>query len=195
METIDFRPTATAMATLLAGIRDDQLSGPTPCPPYAVADLAEHVAGLTVAFAYAARKQTPPGEMRDGDGSRLPDDWRERTTADLDALAAAWRDPAAYDGTTMAGPVELPAVEAALVALDELVVHGWDLAVATGQTWRPDEDAVQHCLTFVASFDAPANDDGGLFGPPVDTAPDATDMERLVALTGRDPAWRPAVSH
>ncbi|GAA1903908.1 TIGR03086 family metal-binding protein [Nocardioides lentus] len=191
-ETLDFHPTATAMARVLAGIRDDQLGGPTPCPAYTVADLAEHVTGLTAAFTHAAsRTPLDPSLLRDGDGAQLPDGWRERTAADLAGLADAWDDPAAYEGTTMAGPVEMPGREAGLVALDELVVHGWDLARATGQEWAPDAAAVAACAEFVASFDAPANEDGGLFGPPVAVGDDASDLDRLVGLTGRDPRWTP----
>ncbi len=190
--SIDFRPTTTRLARVVAGIGDDALDGPTPCPAYTVADLAEHVVGLTTAFTHAAtREPLDPSLMRDGDGDQLPVGWRERLATDLDALADAWDDPAAYDGTTMAGPVEMPAYEAGLVALDELVVHGWDLARSTGQDWSPDPAAVAACTAFVAGFDAPANDDGGLFGPPVAVGDDATDLERLVAMTGRDPRWTP----
>jgi len=193
MDTIDFRPTTTALARVVAGIGDDRLAGPTPCPAYTVADLAEHVVGPTTAFTHAAtREPLDPSLMRDGDGARLPDGWRERLAADLGALADAWDDPAAYDGTTMAGPVEMPAHEAGLVALDELVVHGWDLARSTGQDWSPDPAAVAACTGFVESFDAPADDDGGLFGPPVTVGTDASPLDRLVALTGRDPAWTPS---
>ena len=75
----------------------------------------------------------------------------------LAALAEAWRDPAAYTGLTMAGPVEMPGDEAALVALDEVTVHAWDLAVATGQPYDPDPAAVEACRSFVAAFDAPTD--------------------------------------
>jgi hypothetical protein len=51
-----------------------------------------------------------------------------RIPQDLDSLADAWRDSAAWSGTTEAGGLELPAEVAGLVALNERVVHGWDLA-------------------------------------------------------------------
>ncbi len=68
-----------------------------------------------------------------------------------------------YTGLTMAGPVEMPGDEAALVALNEVTVHAWDLAVATGQPYDPDPAAVESCQSFVAAFDAPT--DGSLFAP------------------------------
>ncbi|MEJ7832061.1 MAG: TIGR03086 family metal-binding protein [Nocardioides sp.] len=187
MDTIDFRPSTTAMARVLAGIGDDQVSAATPCPDYTVADLVEHVVGLTAEFTASASKTPGPGARADADASRLPDDWRESMPARLDDLAIAWADPAAYDGMTHAGPIDLPASEAAKVALNEVVVHAWDLAVATGQEYDADPAAVAVCIDFVESFDAPANDDGGLFGPPVSVPDDAPALDRLVGLTGRRP--------
>jgi hypothetical protein len=49
----------------------------------------------------------------------------------------------------------LPAEVAGVVALDELVVHGWDLSVATGRAYDPPAHEVGAALSFVASFDAP----------------------------------------
>ena len=86
----------------------------------------------------------------------------------------------------------MPAEVAALVALDEVVVHGWDLARSTGQGYDADDAAVAACLAFVASFEAPAEgDDGGLFGPPVAVPDDARVLDRLIGATGRDPSWTP----
>lgn len=193
METIDFQPACATLSRVVAGIRDDQLAGPTPCPAYAVADLVDHVLGLSLAFTSAARKEGLAGEPT-ADGSNLPAGWRDLATDRLAALAAAWRDPAAYDGLTLAGPVELPGAVAALVALDEVVVHGWDLARATGQEYDADPAAVAACLAFAASFEPPvdAGDAPGLFGPPVPVPDDAPLLDRLAGATGRDPHWRPS---
>ena len=74
------------------------------------------------------RRRGPGGGS--GDASRLVDDWRSRIPRDLAALAAAWRDPEAWTGMTRAGGIDLPGEIAGVVALDELVVHGWDVARA-----------------------------------------------------------------
>ena len=62
----------------------------------------------------------------------------------------------------MAGPIEMPAEVAALVALDEVVVHGWDLARSTGQRFEADDAAAAACLGFAESFEVPADDDGAV---------------------------------
>ena len=191
MTTLDFGPTTSTLAAIVRGVRDDQLDGRTPCTDRSVADLLDHIGGLALAFTWAARKDGPPGgSSPKADGSELPEDWRSVIPDRLAVLADAWRDPAAYTGLTMAGPVEMPGDQAALVALDEVTVHAWDLAVATGQPYEADPAAVAACAEFVAAFDAPA--DGSLFGPPVAVPDDAPALDRLLGATGRDPHWSPA---
>ncbi|MEO7236524.1 MAG: TIGR03086 family metal-binding protein [Lapillicoccus sp.] len=182
MDILDFGPTSQALARLVQGVRDDQLTDPTPCPDWTVGDLLGHVAGLTAEFTSSAAKVPTPARAAEG----LTSGWRERVAADLAALAAAWRDPDAYEGETHAGPVTLSGRETALVALNEVTVHAWDLAQATGQAYVADPGAVAAATAFVRSFDAPA-DDGTLFGPPVETPDDAAPLDRLLGLTGRDP--------
>ena len=190
MDHLDFGPTTVALATLVRGVRDDQLAEPTPCTEANVGDICDHIGGLALAFTLAARKEeVPGGGDPSADGSRLEEGWRERIAAQLEELSAAWADPAAYDGVTMAGPVEMPAAVAAQVALDEVTVHAWDLAVGTGQTYDADPAAVEACLDFVTGFDGPT--DGSLFGPPVAVPADAPALDRLLGATGRDPAWTP----
>lgn len=193
--TLPFGPATATLARVVSGVRDDQLGGPTPCPDWTVADLVDHIGGLTTAFTAAATKaELPGGAAPRADGSNLPDGWRERIVADLGVLADAWAQPAAYDGMTMAGPVEMPGDAAGLVALDEVTVHAWDLAAATGQPYDADPGVIDAVTGFVASFEPPdggAADDGGLFGPRVDVASDAHPVHRLLGLTGRDPAWSP----
>jgi uncharacterized protein (TIGR03086 family) len=192
METIDFAPATRAVAAVLDGIRDDQLGDPTPCPDYSVSDVLDHLHGLSSAFTLSATKQTPPGGGRpQADGSRLAPGWRAEIPVALDRLAAAWTDPAAYDGLTMAGPIEMPAPIAALVALDEVVVHGWDLARATGQAYAPDDSVVLACLGFASGFEPPPEAGAGPFGPPVPVPDSAAALDRLAGATGRDPHWTP----
>lgn len=99
----------------------------------------------------------------------------------------------------MGGPVQLPASMIGAMVLGELVVHGWDLASATGQepTW---EDEV---LTFVyqeVQKTAQQGRDMGIFGDRVHVPDTASVLDRMLGLTGRDPNWslstpdtRPAV--
>jgi uncharacterized protein (TIGR03086 family) len=195
--TVDLGPAAEQTAAVVRGVRDDQLGLPTPCPAYTVADLLDHVGGLSLAFTAAAAKDfdditaAPPQP----DGSRLSADWRTRIPQDVLALAEAWRDPEAWTGMTRAGGVNLPGEVAGVVALDELVLHGWDLARATGQRYECEQGTLEACHGFVAQFSGPGMEEQrrGLFGPEVEVPADAPLLDRVVGLSGRDPRW-PEVS-
>jgi uncharacterized protein (TIGR03086 family) len=189
METIDFTPAVTTMRGLVAAVSDDQLTAPTPCPDYTVGDLVEHVGGLAIAFTGAARKQPVPGseEGGSGDASRLEPGWRERIDRDLADLAEAWRDPAAYEGEATAGGVTMPGPIAASVALNEVVVHGWDLATALGRPFEAAPADVEACMAFAEPFSTPETADqrGDAFGPVVPVADDASPLVRLLGMMGR----------
>jgi uncharacterized protein (TIGR03086 family) len=191
--TIDIRPAARQLGTLVAGVPDDALDNPTPCPDYRLGDLLDHIGGLAVAFTAAATKSYE--ELGDqgpsGDAGRLGSDWRTRIPADLERMAEAWCDDAAWQGMTRAGGIDLPGEVAGLVALDEVVVHGWDVARSSGQPFEVDEPALQAVHGFVAQFSGPGQDEAraGLFGPEVDVPAGAPLLDRVVGMAGRDPGW------
>jgi uncharacterized protein (TIGR03086 family) len=196
MTTADFEPATRQMAQLVQGVSDEMLDWPTPCPAYRLGDLLDHVGGFALAFTGAATKDLGDGAATaqgpSGDASRLTGDWRGRIAADLASLAAAWRDPEAWQGMTQAGGVDLPGEVAALVALDELVVHGWDVARASGQPFAVDPDHLDLVRQFVSQFSGPGTEGAreGLFGPEVAVPEDAPLLDRVVGMTGRDPNWR-----
>jgi uncharacterized protein (TIGR03086 family) len=195
MTPVDLEPAARRMADLVGGVPDELLDAPTPCPAYTLGDLVEHVGGAASAFTGAAVKDTGDATSQgpSGDASRLSDEWRARIPRDLAALADAWRDPNAWTGMTKAGGVDLPGEVAGLVALDELVIHGWDVARATGRTYEVDEGSLEAVHGFVAQFSEPGMEEtrAGLFGPVVEVPADAPLLDRVVGLTGRDPGWSP----
>ncbi|MFE3262134.1 hypothetical protein ACFXPS_37870 [Nocardia sp. NPDC059091] len=92
-----------------------------------------------------------------------------------------------FDLEAAAGSVLAPAPQMAIFALDELVIHGWDLARAVGQPYAPAESDLAVLLGFLR--DTPRAGVPGLFGPVVDIPAEAPLVDRVVGLTGRDPAW------
>ncbi|MFE2153908.1 TIGR03086 family metal-binding protein [Streptomyces lavendulae] len=194
--TLDLGPQAGIVARLVAGVPDEGLGGRTPCPAYAVGDLLGHLSGLAVAFRDAARKDlgsttdTAPGAA----APSLPASWRTELPRVLDELAEAWRDPAAWTGMTRAGGVDLPGDIAGVVAVDELVIHGWDLARATGQEYAPDEAALRASHGFLLAAAQDESRGGGIFGAVVPVPDDAPLLDRAVGLSGRDPGWTPPTS-
>jgi uncharacterized protein (TIGR03086 family) len=194
MTAVDLEPAAQMMADLVVSVPDELLGEPTPCGDYTLGDLLDHIEGTALAFTGAARKVTGLGpERASGDASRLGDDWRSRIPRELAALAEAWRDPAAHTGMTKAGGVELPGEVAHLVVLDELVVHGWDIARASGQPYECPPHLLEVVHGFLVEWSRPEQEAmrREIFGPVVDVPDDAPLLERVIGLSGRDPAWRP----
>ena len=192
----DLEPATRVLAGIVAGVRDDQLKAATPCEGRSIGDLLDHVDGLSLAFTAAAtRTSLDGGSAPSADGSRLGPDWRSRIRERLADLAMVWREPAAWTGMTQAGGLDLPGEVAGLVALDEVVVHGWDIAVASGQGFSVEPQLLDAAYGFVKSG-VEENPEGtpGLFGPPVLVPADAPRLDKLIGLTGRNPAWRPGVS-
>jgi uncharacterized protein (TIGR03086 family) len=192
VENIDLEPAVATLSQVVARVRDDQLARSTPCAASTVGDLLDHVDGLALAFTAAATKTAIEGAPS-ADASRLGQDWRTRIPQRLAALARAWRDEAAWVGMTRAGGVDLPAEVAGVVALNEVIVHGWDIATSTGQPYACEPHLVEAARGFVQASVAQYPDGSpGLFGPPVPVPEDAPPLDRLIGLTGRDPAWAPA---
>ncbi|HKT04536.1 MAG TPA: TIGR03086 family metal-binding protein, partial [Rugosimonospora sp.] len=110
----------------------------------------------------------------------------------LRELAEAWRAPAAWEGMADAGGVTMPAEVMGVVALDEVVLHGWDLARGTGQKYGCDPASAAAVLEFTRNAARPDNAPlrAGLFGPVVAVPEDAPAFERALGYAGRDPAWQ-----
>jgi len=190
----DLRPAAEEMTRLVSEVRDDQLGDPTPCPAYTLGDLLDHVRDLAEAFTLAGRKEQPPAGSQPpqpGNAALLTGDWRGQTATWLRRLAEAWADPAAWEGTSWIAGAEMPASVIGLVATNELVAHGWDVARATGAQLTVDEAALAAAAEFVAMMSGPGSEEmrGDAFGPPVPVGPEAGPLDRVVAGNGRDPAW------
>jgi uncharacterized protein (TIGR03086 family) len=183
LTVLDLAPAARRVAALLPGIRPEQLAEPVhSCPGFTVATLLDHVVGLTVAFTHSARK-TPLGPPEPAEAAHLDPDWQTALPDLLAELTAAWKDPEAWEGESSAGGLDFPAAEVGLIALNELVVHGWDLARATGQRFSVDGASAQACLGFAERYQGVP----GLFGTPVEVGEGAPLFHRVLGLEGRDP--------
>ncbi|MHC3004938.1 TIGR03086 family metal-binding protein [Gordonia metallireducens] len=185
---------ADHMLAFAAAIPDSELDRPTPCRDTHLAALLAHVDGLSQAFAAAARKDfgpltsTPPEPAQ----SRLSTKWRDELQGHVRELADSWNDTAAWEGMTQAGGVELPAEIMGLVALSELVLHGWDVARAADIAFDVPDEILQVVFDFHYP-PQPQEDRDGMFGPVVEVPDDAPLVDRLAGLTGRDPRWPHAI--
>ncbi|TXI49922.1 TIGR03086 family metal-binding protein [Mycolicibacter arupensis] len=169
-----------ALRPVLAGLTDQQLRLPTPCPGFDVAALGDHLTGtIAMVGAAAGAAPLPPGAADDagmaarvaGTATTAIEAWRRRGTA----------------GEAQFGDRLMPAALALGVLSIELVVHGWDFAQALH---RPFVIAAEHS-TFVLGLArriiTPESRRTAGFDDPVTVGTDAAALDRLVAYTGRRP--------
>ncbi|AOS64948.1 TIGR03086 family metal-binding protein [Actinoalloteichus hymeniacidonis] len=184
---------ATAAATLRDlsdGIDAEQLAAPTPCTEFDVRKLLDHVIWATRILTAAAAKQPLPADT-DWTADLMDDQWRSRLADGLAGTAAAWDDPAAWAGTTVLGPgTELPATLVGELTFVEFVLHGWDLAKATGRTYDCSPETAAAALEVLQKLYAQTQGLSSLaFGPEIAVDSDADAFDRALGLSGRDPGW------
>ncbi len=168
------------LEAVVDGIGPDQLDDPTPCAQFTVSSVLEHMIAGATAFAPGFRGTEPAEPGGPATGS-LQEQWREAMADLLDAVHA----PGAQDRTIAAPIGEVPgSVFARFVAFDGLV-HGWDLATATGQSYEPREPLVNEVDGFVRQALTAGMRDGDTFAAETEAPAGATTLERLVAFTGR----------
>jgi uncharacterized protein (TIGR03086 family) len=161
-------------------IRPEQLTAPTPCAEYDVQGLIDHMVHWGPSLARASRHSD--GVPRPG-GDPL-----ERQ---IELVVAGWSVPDAWQGmTTMGGPHEMPARMIGAMAIGEVVVHGWDLARATGQQVSWDATLLDFLYDEVAKT-AELGREMQAYGAEVPVPRTAPVLDRMLGLTGRDPHWTP----
>jgi uncharacterized protein (TIGR03086 family) len=178
----------TDLESVVAGITPQQLHDPTPCTDYDVGQLRDHVTGWLTTFAegFAAGGQAPRASL-DGYQASADPAAEVRTAAqtlEKSLRAGAADKPLALGDSSMPGGMVLGMV------LWEYQVHGWDLARATGQPWSPPAEAAQASLTFAPGMLTDEyQGEGKAFGSRVSVPDTAPPLDRLLGLSGRDPAW------
>ncbi|HZQ29171.1 MAG TPA: TIGR03086 family metal-binding protein [Acidimicrobiales bacterium] len=171
---------------LVAGVREGQWRDPTPCADWDVRELVNHIVAenFWVAPMLAGKSIEDVGAQFDGDV--LGDDplaAYDRSAADA---AGAADEPGAMDRPVGVSYGPVPGSVYVGHRFLDVLIHGWDLAKATGQDTSLDPELVQACWDLAEPEEAMLKG-SGLFGPadgvPV---PDGADLQtRLLALLGR----------
>jgi uncharacterized protein (TIGR03086 family) len=179
---------AAEMKDISGAVRSDQLGCATPCREYDVRALLNHLMFWAPVLTRAGRKQSVLSGRDAGELDFTEGDWQTSYAAQLDDLAAAWGAAGAWEGTTrMTGP-DIPASFAGTMTLVELLLHGWDLAVATGQDFHCDEDITAAAYQAISQM-AEKGRAMGAFGNEVSVPDSASLLDRVLGVSGRDPNW------
>lgn len=183
-----FHRTVQRWQEIVRGVGDDQWSRPTPCEGWDVTALVNHVCGEGL-WAVPLLEGATIEEVGDRfDGDVLGD---EPGASALQAARAA--DAAVAERLRPGARVHLSygeedAGEYAMQLAADHLVHGWDLAAATGQDRRLDGELVAAVAGWFAGREEMYRS-GGAVGPRV--AADGDAQDQLLAAFGRAADWAP----
>jgi uncharacterized protein (TIGR03086 family) len=180
----DLNPLTCAQATLavcqnvLRGITEGDLDRPTPCSEFTVRRLADHLVGSMVSLGGLAGAVVATAEIGTVES---------RVAFAAQQALEAW-DKRGIEGAVARGEGEMPAIRAAGILSIELLVHGWDFAVATGQTVNVSDEVSRYVLGLAHTVISPQGRQSGLFADALEVGPDADILDRLIAFSGRTAA-------
>lgn len=180
---------AGVFSGIVESVEPGQWGAATPCSNYDVQGLAHHLLFWGPSLVGAGRKEVvPPPAAAETDVEPVLD-WPAALKEHVERTVEAWNLPGAWDGVTfMGGPTELPATLVGGMVVGEFVVHGWDLARATGQDPVWDAELLDYLHVEVEKY-AQDGRDMGIYGPEVEVVGTAPTLHRILGLTGRDPHW------
>jgi uncharacterized protein (TIGR03086 family) len=168
----------------VAGIDRGQFGEPTPCADWNVEELLNHVVGGNWWASELARGATIEGVGSRLDGDQLGSDPLDAYDRSAEAAAAAFEAPGALDAPCAVSYGPVPGSVYAGHRFIDILIHGWDLAAATGQDRRLDPALVDACWAEVQP-QVEVIRGSGMFGEEVTILPDADAQTRLLAELGR----------
>ncbi|MFE7465790.1 TIGR03086 family metal-binding protein [Streptomyces sp. NPDC057499] len=180
---------AAEAARIARSVRADQLDAPrTPCGDWDLRKLVNHwVLYTSHGLEHRALGKELPEELVERDFT-ADADWAEQYAAQLERAVAAWADPAVWEGEIDLGNSTSPAGDVAAMLIEETALHGWDVARVVGEEFRLTDGAAAYLLEVVDGTAALYRQYEG-FADEVDVPGPASDFERALAHSGRDPKW------
>jgi uncharacterized protein (TIGR03086 family) len=181
---------ATETARAVTNAAKTENAAKTPCPDWDLRTLLNHTILWT---SYSAERraygESVAEELMSKDFTAEPG-YAQAYQAQVDKAVAAWSRPEAWVGDRNVMGSAMPAADIAAMLIMETVLHGWDVAKATGQDYQIDDALASNVLdTVQAQGDMFRQYQG--FAAVVPVPGDATAFDRALALSGRDPAWKP----
>jgi uncharacterized protein (TIGR03086 family) len=185
-----FEGAVASTAEIVKSAPAGQMGAPTPCADWDARALLNHVIG-TLWLAQGLFSDQPPRYPM-APGGLPPADLAgdDPAAAYAEASAAALAAAGAGDALVRVHPTplgEMPGPGLAGFTTLDILVHGWDLAVATGQPADLAGRLAAHVLGFAAQALATPESRAGRIGPAVPAAADAPVTSRLMAFLGRRP--------
>jgi uncharacterized protein (TIGR03086 family) len=181
---LHYRTALTWVRTLADGVPADRLADPTPCAEWDVRGMLGHLVATVDRVRVIGEGGDPQSTPRVVEGI-ADDGWTDALIAAEDKMAAVWADDAVLDELVTVPWGRVPGRAAVWGYIREALVHGWDLAVATGQSPEADPVTAEAALAETKRV-MPAEPRGGPipFAAPVAPRPGAGPTEQLANWCG-----------
>ena len=174
------------MTGIVRAAADTDLDSPTPCTDFDLRTLLTHFAGTTTAFARAGSSRSLDPDDPWGSKVELSEDWASQLEGNFSQIATGWSGAEALDGSIEGS--QMPARALGEMLLIEVILHGWDVARASGQEVEISDALGAEVLRCVSAT-ADQGREFHAYGPEVEVAEDASDLDKALGLAGRDPNW------
>ena len=182
---------AAQAAKVVNGVPEGTLDAPTPCPDWDLRTLLNHTILWT---SYSAERrahgESVAEDLMTKDFTAEPG-FRDDYARQINEAVKAWQDPEAWEGKRSVMGDATPAADVGAMLIMEMVLHGWDVAQATGQEYALDDAAAEAVLQTVEAQAELFRKYQG-FADAIDVPDDATTFGRALRLSGRDPRWQSA---
>lgn len=180
------------LSDLVDRIGATQMNEPTPCERFSVHDVIDHMIVLGGTFAAMFGGKEPQVATAPPAYGRVPS---AEFRAAMDELLAAVRSEGAMERMLSTPLGEMDGGSFARVVAFDGLVHGWDLAVATGRCYEIDDGVVAAVHEFATSALTDDLRAGDMFDAATLAPSDASPIEELAAFSGRavEDRWRPVL--
>ncbi len=181
---------AAEAATVVNGVPEGTLDGPTPCHDWDLRTLLNHTILWT---SYSAERrahgESVAEDLMTKDFTAEPG-FRGDYARQIGRAVKAWANPQAWEGEIGVMGDATRAADVGAMLIMEMVLHGWDVARATGQEYACDEAVAAAVLATVEQQAELFRKYQG-FADALEAPRDATPFDRALRLSGRDPNWKP----
>jgi uncharacterized protein (TIGR03086 family) len=187
LDLLDLFERATTWTQSKVAGASDRLDAQTPCDEWSVRRLIDHMLFAQQMFASGPSGETvappagPPPELVGDDPAGQYEEARKATIH-------AYAQPGVLEGTVKGGGGDVPAGQILSIAFCDQLIHGWDLAKATGQdTTMPPDLASAAWNMLGGRLPDEARGPGKNFKALVAVRDDASDQDKLIGYCGRAP--------
>ena len=184
-----YRTRADAFQRKVEAVRPEQWSNQSPCEDWKARDVVRHIVDMHAAMLRPIGRGLSPAPSVDEDPLAAFTSARadvERMLVDAEVASSAVSTPTGE----MTAEQHVDQVVSA-----DMVLHGWDLARATGQDDTIDPAELDRMWPGVQNIPDVMRTPGAfgpgivVFGPEVKVPDHASRQDRVLGLLGRDPNW------